>query len=111
MQPAKGSSPDRATEVGAEVRPAAPWRVVSLDVLDNSRLRVGFVDGTLGEVRMQGFLASPTVEGTVFEPLRDPAVFAKARIELGTVQWPNGADLAPDAMYDAIRTYGVWSVK
>ena len=49
---------------------------------------------------MQAFLASPAVEGTVFEPLRDPAEFAKARIEMGAVQWPNGADLAPDAMYE-----------
>ena len=43
-----------------------------------------------------------------FEPLRDPAVFAQARVVLGAIQWPNGADLAPDAMYDAIREYSVW---
>jgi len=27
---------------------------------------------------------------------------------MGVVQWPNGGDLAPDAMYDAIRESGVW---
>jgi hypothetical protein len=27
---------------------------------------------------------------------------------LGTIQWPNGVDLAPDAMYDAIREHGIW---
>jgi hypothetical protein len=27
---------------------------------------------------------------------------------LGAIQWPNGADLAPDAMYDAIRQSGLW---
>jgi len=43
-----------------------------------------------------------------FEPLRSPAVFARAGIVLGAVQWPDGADLAPDVMYDAIRKHGVW---
>jgi len=69
---------------------------------------VAFVDGTTGEVHMSSFLNDPKVAGTVFEPLRDPAVFAQAQIVLGAIQWPSGADLAPDAMYDAIREHGVW---
>jgi hypothetical protein len=111
MQPAKPSETDRTAEVVPEVRHTVPWRVTSVEALDNSRLRVTFVDGTFGEVRMQTFLASPAVDGTVFEPLRDPAEFAKARIEMGAVQWPNGADLAPDAMYEAIHTLGVWTLE
>jgi Protein of unknown function (DUF2442) len=55
------------------------------------------------------FLNDPKVAGTVFEPLRDPAVLAQVRVMLGAVQWPNGADLAPDAMYDAIRQHGRWA--
>jgi hypothetical protein len=51
------------------------------------------------------------VAGTLFEQLRDPALFAKARVELGAVTWPNGADLAPDAMYDAIRAHGSWTTE
>jgi hypothetical protein len=37
----------------------------------------------------------------VFEPLGDPLFFAKATVlsELGTVSWPNGADLDPDVLY------------
>ncbi len=38
-------------------------------------------------------------------------MFAEARVALGAVQWPNGVDLAPDAMYEAIResgVYGTW---
>jgi hypothetical protein len=111
MQPAKSPETDRTAEVVPEVRHTVPWRAASVEALDNSRLRITFVDGTLGEVRMQAFLASPAVEGTVFEPLRDAAAFAKARIEMGAVQWPNGADLAPDAMYDAIRQSGVWTLE
>jgi hypothetical protein len=35
-----------------------------------------------------------------FEPLRDPAYFARVRLEeeLGTIVWPNGADLCPDVL-------------
>jgi hypothetical protein len=73
------------------------------------RLRVEFVDGTVGDADLAAFLASPKVAGTVFEPLRDSAVFAQVRVELGAVIWPNGADLAPDAMYDAIRERGSWA--
>ena len=75
------------------------------------RLHVEFVDGTSGEVHMQPLLESPRVAGTLFEQLRDPALFAKARVELGAVTWPNGADLAPDAMYDAIRAHGSWTTE
>jgi len=68
------------------------------------------MDGTTGEVDMAAFLANPDTDGTVFEPLRDPAFFSLARIDLGAVTWPNGADLAPDAMHDEIRAKGVWTV-
>jgi len=71
-------------------------------------LRVTFVDGTSGEVCLRSFLESPRVNGTIFEALRDPAIFRQVRVELGAVAWPNGADLAPDAMYNAIREQGHW---
>ena len=32
--------------------------------------------------------------------------FRHVQAELGAVLWPNSADLAPDAMYDAIRVSG-----
>lgn len=73
-------------------------------------LRVTFVDGTEGEVDMRGFLADPKLDGTIFEPLRDPKTFAQVGVVLGAIEWANGADLAPDAMYDAIREHGVWKV-
>ena len=60
---------------------------------------------------MRGFLSSARVAGTIFESLGDPVEFARASVVLGAVQWPNGADLAPDAMYDAIRAEGVWALE
>jgi hypothetical protein len=71
---------------------------------------VAFVDGTAGEVEMEASLATDAVTGTVFEALRDADVFARVQVVLGAVHWPNGADLAPDAMYDAICRDGRWVV-
>ena len=51
---------------------------------------------------------SPAVRGTPFEPLTDESLFRQVRVDLGAVTWPTGADLAPDAMYDAIRASGEW---
>ena len=110
MQPTANTETDPAFEVAPEISHTVPRRVTSVTVLPNGQLQVRFVDGTSGKVDMQEFLNSVKVEGTVFEPLRDPAVFAEARVVMGAVQWQSGADLAPDAMYDAIQQSGVWVV-
>lgn len=85
--------------------------MTAVQPLAGLRLLVTFIDGTSGEVRMAEFLRSPQVVGSVFEALRDPGEFAKAGIVMGTVAWPSGADLAPDAMYDAIREQGAWTLE
>lgn len=108
MQPAKNPKFDPAAGVVPTPRPAAAWRVAAVEPLPELRLHVTFSDGTSGEAWLRGFLESPRVRGTIFESLRDPEVFRQARVALGAVTWPNGADLAPDAMYDAIRAQGHW---
>ena len=37
----------------------------------------------------------------MFEPLREPEEFRKVTVdpELGTIVWPNGADLDPDVLH------------
>ncbi len=88
--------------------PSAPWRVHSVEALAGLRLQVRFADGTSGEVDMGRFLKSPAVRGTPFEPLLDVSLFRQVRVDLGAVTWSTGADLAPDALYDAIRASGEW---
>jgi hypothetical protein len=83
---------------------------MAVEPLPEMRLRVIFRDGISGEVRLQSFIEARQVDGTVFEPLRDPDIFRQVRVDLGAVTWPTGADLAPDAMYDAIRAQGHWVV-
>jgi len=67
-------------------------RVTSVEVLGHYRLKVDFNDGSSRELDLTGELHGP-----IFEPLADPAYFAQARVDegLGTVTWPNGADLDP----------------
>ena len=108
MQPVENPESNRTAEIEPAIRHTAPWRVNSVTALPDSRLRVSFVDGTTGEVDMRRMLNNPNIDGTIFEPLRNPAAFSQAQIVLGAVHWPNGADLAPDAMYDAVREFGVW---
>jgi len=73
-------------------------RVISVEAKPNFILAVTFDDGTNGEVCLADRLFGP-----MFEPLKDPEFFAKARVdEFGAVCWPNDADLAPDALYRQI---------
>ncbi len=109
MPGAKATEADSAAGVGTAPRAAAPWRVARVRAKSGMRLQVEFVDGTSGEVNLKAFLQGPRIAGTLFEQLRDTALFAQVRVELGAVTWPNGADLAPDAMYDAIRAEGHWT--
>jgi hypothetical protein len=67
-------------------------KITSVEVLGHYLLRLGFSDGISRDVDLAGELRGP-----VFEPLADPEFFARVRVddELGTVVWPNGADLDP----------------
>ncbi len=61
------------------------------------QVRLQFNDGALKDVDLSGEL-----HGEVFEPLRDQDYFRRGalNVETGTVEWPNGADFAPEFLYE-----------
>ena len=71
--------------------------VTEVHVIHPYILEVHFRDGACRRVDLKDELY-----GEVFEPLKDPEFFAKATVdhEIGTVVWPNGADLAPEFLYE-----------
>ena len=75
-------------------------KVVEVKPLEGYKLWLRFQDGVSGIVDLSGELWGP-----MFEPLKDTAFFAQAAIhpELETVTWPNGADLAPEFLYEAAQ--------
>jgi hypothetical protein len=69
--------------------------VTAVEVVSDHRLRLTFADGSTGEVDF-----SNRQWRGIFEPLRDPAYFRQVVVdpELGTIVWPNGADVAPETL-------------
>ncbi len=68
--------------------------VIKVRVFRPYVLEIEFSDGNQKKVDVWREL-----NGEVFEPLKDPAYFALAAVEGGTVAWPNGADFAPEFLY------------
>jgi hypothetical protein len=71
--------------------------IIEVKVCGPFSLDVRFNDGVCKTVDL-----APLLTGPMFEPLKDPTYFARVAVDphAGTVVWPNGADLAPEALYN-----------
>src|SRR5581483_11786361 len=70
--------------------------VRGVSYISDYRLRLEFSDGVVKEVDL-----SEELYGEVLEPLKDPGVFMQVEVnqETNTIEWPNGADFAPEFLY------------
>lgn len=74
--------------------------ITDVKFLDGFRLHLTFEDDVEGTVNIKEI-----VDFTgIFSPLADPEYFAQVTVnpELGTICWPNHADLDPDVLYSIV---------
>lgn len=73
-------------------------RIESAEYLESYKIRLTFSDGKIRTIDLDGELW-----GEMFEPLRNLEIFRQFKVnqELRTIVWPNGADLAPEFLYEA----------
>jgi hypothetical protein len=71
--------------------------VTSVSHITAYQLRVEFSNGVIKQVDLAGEL-----HGEVFELLKDPGFFEQVTVnpETNTIEWPNGADFAPEFLYE-----------
>jgi len=76
------------------------WKIEAARALPGYRLAVTFADGLSGVTDL-----SDVPHVGVFAPWADHAYFEQVRVDpqTWTVCWPNGADVAPDSLYDDIK--------
>jgi hypothetical protein len=77
-------------------------RVIDAKHIKDYTLYLRFSDGSEGEVDFEQEL-----EGEIFEPLRDIPYFKDFNVdqELHTIVWPNGADFAPEFLYEKLQVH------
>ena len=76
-----------------------PPRVLHVRVVVGRTLELEFTDGTKRSIDV-----SPYLWGPIFSKIAaDDSEFGRVTVDeqLGTIVWPNGADLDPDVLYGA----------
>ncbi len=79
-------------------------KVTKVEAAGGHRLHLRFSDGCFGERDFADIVAA---DGPMLEPLRDAAYFARVFVECGAPTWPNGYDLAPNALYAEMAEQGL----
>ena len=74
--------------------------VVQAEYSGDYRIHLRFNDDTERTIDF-----SPWLDGPVFEPLKDLDFFQRFFLDGGTVAWPNGADIAPETLYERAKSH------
>ena len=69
--------------------------VIDAQYLSDYKIKVTFDNGEekIADCR-------PWLKGEIFEPLQDPNYFQKFFVDGWSISWPNGADIAPETLYE-----------
>ncbi|MDO4309177.1 MAG: DUF2442 domain-containing protein [Prevotella sp.] len=70
-------------------------RVIDVDYIKDYELLLKFSDGVVKKVDLRPYLT-----GDVFGELLDPVKFVQYGFTRVTIEWANGADLAPEFLYE-----------
>lgn len=71
-------------------------RVIDAEYVSDYTVKLKFNDGSVKIVDLKPY----TTRGGVFSLLRDKEYFKKFFVDLNTLCWPNGADIAPERLYE-----------
>lgn len=71
------------------------WVVTKVEPTPDYKLILNFSDGS---TRIFDF--NPLLDTKIFEPLKNPVLFSKAKIECGTVVWNDDLDISPEHLYE-----------
>ena len=69
--------------------------VVKAEYLNGYRIKLWFNNHTVTVVDL-----AKSLNGEVFVPLRDIDYFKRFSIKFNTIEWENGADFAPEYLYE-----------
>ncbi len=69
-------------------------RIINVEPLEHYKLKLKFTDNTIREFDMSPYLNYP-----VYEDLKEPNLFNKATVFLGSVKWNDEIDMSPDTLF------------